>query len=97
MFKNKSIKYAFMGMIFRYLKRVFDAFSEFVRPVTERISLVVNTILLTIVYFVGVGLTFCVAKLARKKFLKLEKENTNSYWIDKDSKTTEYHKNFRQF
>ena len=69
--------------IWRSIKGGFERFSEFIKPFTDKVNLVVNTVLLSIVYFIGVGFTSVSAKLVGKKFLKLEKENVNSYWIDK--------------
>ena len=83
--------------VFEGVKKAFDRFSNFIKPVTDKINLAVNTILLTIVYFIGVGLTSLTAKLVGKKFLKLEKEKTSSCWINKENKTAKYYENFRQF
>ncbi len=82
--------------IWRTIKGSFERFSEFVKPFTDKVNLVVNTVLLSIVYFIGVGFTSISAKLVGKKFLKLEKENTNSYWIDKEQNFSK-ESYFRQF
>lgn len=82
--------------IWRSIKRGFERFSKFVKPFTDKVNLVVNTILLSIVYFIGVGFTSVCAKLVGKKFLKLEKENVNSYWIEKEQNNSKK-SYFRQF
>ena len=82
--------------LWRIIKRGFERFSEFVKPFTDKVNLVVNTILLSLVYFIGVGLTSISAKIVGKKFLKLEKENSNSHWIDKEQNTSK-ESYFRQF
>lgn len=82
--------------LWRIIKNGFERFSEFVKPFTDKVNLVVNTILLSLVYFIGVGLTSISAKIVGKKFLKLEKENSNSYWIEKEQNTSK-ESYFRQF
>ena len=59
---------------------------------------VVNTILLSLVYFIGVGLTAIFAKIFRKNFLEsgIDKQKS-SYWTDLNlGKNTmeEYHRQF---
>ncbi len=94
-FKKHIIKTILMSL-WRSIKGGFERFSEFVKPFTDKVNLVVNTVLLSIVYFIGVGFTSVSAKLVGKKFLKLEKENTNSYWIDKEQNNSK-ESYFRQF
>ncbi len=47
----------------------------------EDVAVVINSILLTIVYLIGVGLTSIAARLFKKEFLtlKIDKE-AKSYW-----------------
>ena len=54
------------------------------------ISLIVNSVLLFFVYFIGVGITSIIAKIFGKRFLELDK-NKESYWIihEKKKKTLE--------
>jgi DNA-binding MurR/RpiR family transcriptional regulator len=47
----------------------------------EAIATIVNSVLLSIVYIIGVGATAITAKFVKKKFLKLNK-NSQSYWED---------------
>ncbi|MBI5393526.1 hypothetical protein HZA96_06680 [Candidatus Woesearchaeota archaeon] len=58
--------------IWQAIKKGFLAFSHFMQKV-------VNTILLTIVYFVGVGLTSLISKLFGKHYMELK--------LDKDAKS----------
>jgi len=47
----------------------------------EAIATLINSILLTIVYFLGFGLTSIFAKIFGKHFLELKiNKNINSYW-----------------
>ena len=48
----------------------------------ETIAIVVNSILLSIAYILGLGITAIFAKIKRKSFLDLKKENKDSYWSD---------------
>ena len=49
----------------------------------ENISIIINSILLSIIYIIGIGLSFLIAKILRKGFLdtKIDK-NKNSYWLN---------------
>lgn len=64
----------------------------------EIINTLVNSILLSFVYLVGVGLTKIVSKIIKKDFLdtKIEKEK-DTYWIDLNSTTKEINSYYRQF
>ncbi len=50
----------------------------------ETASFVINTVLLTIVYFVGVGPVAIISKLRKKKYLELQTNDSETYWIDHD-------------
>jgi uncharacterized membrane-anchored protein YhcB (DUF1043 family) len=64
----------------------------------EDISIIINTILLTIVYILGIGLTSIFAKIFGNHFLdmKLNKES-ESYWTELDLKKQSMEDHFRQF
>jgi len=64
----------------------------------EKITTVVNTVLLLLVYVVGVGVTSLVARIFRKHFLerKTSKKKT-SYWSDLNIKKQEREKYYKQF
>ena len=61
------------------------------------IATLVNTILLTLVYLLGVGITSVIAKIFRKKFLKRKPEEVNSYWENLNLKTQNKENYYRQF
>jgi hypothetical protein len=73
------------------LKEFWNGFKRF----GENIALIVNSILLFFVYLLGIGLTFLLAKIMKKKFL--ETEQKNSYWtsLNLSKKDEEYY--YRQF
>lgn len=64
----------------------------------EDIGNLINAILLTIVYLVGVGFTFFFAKIFRKKFLDTEiDKNSKSYWEDLNLSKEPIERYYRQF
>jgi Na+-driven multidrug efflux pump len=64
---------------------------------SESIATLVNTILLLIVYFVGVGITSIIARVSGKKFLDLKTSKENSYWSDLNLKTEKIDEYYKQF
>jgi len=63
----------------------------------EDIAEFVNFILLSVVYFIGVGFTYLFAKIAGKHFLELEcKSSQESYWttICYSNKKESYYRQF---
>jgi len=62
------------------------------------ISVLVNFILLSSVYLLGIGVTAGVAKIFRKRFLDLKKgEDETSYWLPLGLKTKGKEYYYRQF
>lgn len=62
------------------------------------IGSLVNTILLLLVYVIGVGLTSVIAKVFRKKFLEMERQPGNrTYWSNLNLKKKSIDKYLRQF
>lgn len=62
----------------------------------ENLATIVNSVLLTFVYLVGIGLTSLAAKLFKKSFLDLEPKK-DSYWTDLNlgkKPTEEYYRQF---
>ncbi len=70
----------------------------------QNIALIVNTLLLIVVYALGVGLTSLIAKMAGKHFLEMElkkdrkkKGGQKSYWQDLNLKKRPMEEYYRQF
>lgn len=64
----------------------------------QTIAIIVNSILLTIVYFVGVGMAFLFTKFTKKKFLDLKpNKNAKTYWVDLNLKKRPIEEHYRQF
>lgn len=80
------------------MKEIFKSFKEGQELFGETISAIINLILLSIIYILGVGLTSIFAKIFGKYFLDLKiNKNTDSYWeslnLSKQPRETYY----RQF
>ncbi len=75
-------------------------FKGFLRGVKnfKYLHTIINLIVLTFVYIIGIGFTLIIAKINKRKFLetKLEKDK-NSYWTDLNLKKQETEKYLRQF
>jgi len=76
----------------------FNGFKRGIAFFTEKISMLINSFLLLILYFLGFGLTSIIAKLFGKTFLetKLSKEK-KSYWSDVDLKNKNDASYYKQF
>ena len=78
------------------LKTFFKGFKSGLHTFGQTINIIVNTILLTIVYWIGVGQTAIVAKLWKKRFLETELSG-KSYWRDLDLEKKPIDEYYRQF
>jgi hypothetical protein len=78
------------------MKAIFKGIKEGMAGFGETISILVNSILLTFVYFVGVGMTSLIAKLSGKHFLETKKK-MGSYWSELNLKKKEMKEYYRQF
>lgn len=84
--------------MFKRYKKELGWFSEGMRLFGESISAIVNTLLLTLVYIVGIGLTSVVAKMFGKHFLdsSVDRE-ARSYWRETDIGGESLEQQYRQF
>ncbi len=78
------------------IKQIFDEFMEGSKMFGEFISAIINLILLSFVYFIGVGLTSIVAKIFRKRFID-NKPSKKSYWKELNLATHPFEEYYRQF
>ncbi|MBI2105585.1 hypothetical protein HYT56_01975 [Candidatus Woesearchaeota archaeon] len=78
------------------MNEFFNGFRKGMKNFGENISIIVNSVLLLIVYIIGVGLTSIVAKIFRKRFLDL-RFRKDSYWTDLGLKKKEMKAYFRRF
>jgi len=64
----------------------------------ESIATVVNSILLSFVYIIGVGVTSILAKILRKRFLELRLDKSKeSYWEELNLNKEKMESYYRQF
>jgi hypothetical protein len=73
-------------------------FNKGMRNFGHSMALIINSVLLAIVYLVGVGFTSIFARLFRKHFLdiRLSKKN-ETYWSDLNLKKKPMEEYYRQF
>mgnify|MGYP001579666641 CR=1 FL=1 len=64
------------------IKTIWDFIKGVLEPFARAISSIVNFILLSIVYFIGIGPVSVLMKLFGKHFLELKKHNRKSNWDD---------------
>ncbi len=61
----------------------------------KTLSNLIHIILLSLIYFIGVGLTSIICRLRGKKFLELKQDkNKISYWEDKEIDEKNIHRMF---
>ena len=78
-------------------KKFFTGFITGVQRFGNNITIIINTLLLSFVYFIGIGITSIIAKIVKKKFLDLTKEKKSSYWSDLNLDKRDIDKYYRQF
>lgn len=61
------------------------------------ISTLVNSVLLSVVYFIGVGASALVAKIFNKHFFPLKHSKESSYWTDLRLGKKPIEDHYRQF
>ncbi len=72
------------------------SFKKGIKNFNYSIQIIINFILLSMVYLIGVGLTSIIAKLSKKHFLTFKKEE-KTYWSDLNLKKKQMGEYFRQF
>jgi len=77
-------------------KRLFKHFYKGMNNFSHTISIFVNSCLLCIVYFIGLGVVVITAKILRKNFLEL-KPSKESYWSNLNLGRKELKEYYRQF
>jgi len=78
------------------LKQFIKGFKKGMGNFGQNIAIIINTLLLSFVYFVGVGPTSIVAKIVGKHFLEI-KLSKSSYWSDLNLKKKSIEDYYRQF
>ena len=76
--------------------KFFKGFKKGMKGFGDNLTIIINSILLSLVYIIGVGLTSLFAKLFRKKFLELKKRR-GTYWSELNLKKKSTEDYYRQF
>ena len=79
------------------LKQFFKGVKRGMKEFGNGIAIIINSILLTIVYFIGVGVTSLIAKALGKHFLETKMSKKGSYWHDLNLKKKPVEEYYRQF
>lgn len=79
------------------MKSFFKGLKEGHKYFGEVIATLINTVLLTIVYIFGVGITSIIAKIFRKSFLDTNMNNKETYWEDLNLEKKEKEEYYKQF
>jgi len=79
------------------VRQFFKGFKQGMKSFGSNIALIVNTILLSLVYVMGVGITSIIAKLIGKRFLETKLSKKSTYWSDLNLKKKHIEEYYRQF
>ena len=80
------------------IKESISGFKEGQKAFIETIAVIINSILLSLVYILGVGITSIIGKLFKKNFLDMKVDKkAQSYWNDFDLKKKKVDEYYRQF
>ena len=82
------------------LKQFLKGFKLGMEEFGSNIAIIINSILISIVYLIGVGFTSIIAKLSGKHFLETKtsiKKHTRTYWSELNLKKKPIEDYYRQF
>ncbi len=80
------------------VSRFFKGLSLGSKSFGKDLSSFVNAVILSIVYFLGIGVISIIAKLFRKNFLEMKpSDGKDGYWSDLDIKKRPVENYYRQF
>lgn len=80
------------------IKPFFKGFMSGMHAFTANIVTIINTILLTVVYIIGVGPISIIGRIKGKQFLDMKrKSQKNSYWETLDLKRKSKKEYYKQF
>ena len=74
--------------IFQRIKRIF-------KKIHSIVNLIINFVLLSLVYFLGVGFTFLLSRILGKRFFDMGiDKKIGTYWSDIEEETDNYYRQF---
>ena len=78
------------------MNNLIESFKCGAKEFSKNLAVIVNTVLLSIVYIIGIGITSITAKMFKKKFLETQKKK-KTYWSDLNLKKKSLEEYYRQF
>lgn len=80
------------------VKVIIKHFLEGMRKFSNNLIIIINSLLLLIVYFIGVGIVAILSKISGKKFLQTKPDKDKiSYWQNLNLKKRPIQEYYRQF
>lgn len=79
------------------LKKIWNSIKGILEPVSNAMSATVNFILLSIVYFISIGIVSLISKIFGKHFLEIKKQNKKSNWHEHKLEKEPLEKYYRTF
>ena len=79
------------------LNRFFHGFRRGLKETGSAIISIINSVLLTVVYLLGVGLPSLAARVFKKEFLETKTGHTSTYWSELNLRKNPIEKYARQF
>lgn len=79
------------------IKKIWNFVKAVLEPISKFMSNVVNFILLLLVYFIGIAIVAIPAKLFRKHFLEIKRQNRKSNWHEHRLEKQPLEKYYRTF
>lgn len=78
-------------------KEIWNALKSILEPVAKIVSSIVNLVLLSLVYCIGIGSVSIISKIFGKHFLELKKQNKKSNWHEHKLEKQPLEKYYRTF
>ena len=63
---------------------MFKKLLRLIKFVLHKLAIFWSIVILTIIYFIGMGFAFILLLIARKSIMKSFKKQEESYWLDKE-------------
>ena len=77
------------------IKQFFNGFKEGAVDFNKNLTTLINVILLTLVYIIGIGIPSIIAKVSGKHFFDTSRRDT--YWLDLNIKKKPLEEYYKQF
>ncbi len=78
------------------IDRLKEVYKKIIEPIVRRIQKVIAIILLTVLYFVGLGITWMFAWIFNRKMVKRDISTKDTYWEEAVGYEPDMENSFRQ-